>query len=94
MVKENKRLEPLKISKNKGEIEQIYAQSPRMLRKQNLNEPLILSYQISFISPKREIYTDKICPDFLYPRGSDAHSVISPFASSPLGSGMCIYSIR
>ena len=65
-----------------------------LLRKQNLSEPLISSCQISFISPKREIYTDKVCPDLLYPRGSDAHSVISPFASSPLGSGMCIYSVK
>ncbi|MEK7663881.1 MAG: recombinase family protein [Patescibacteria group bacterium] len=32
VAKENNRLEPLKIGKNSKEIEQIYAQSPRMLR--------------------------------------------------------------
>ena len=38
VVIENNRLEPMKIDKNRAEIEELYAKSPRMLRDLDSNQ--------------------------------------------------------
>ena len=48
VVQENKRLEPLKIGKNRAEIEELYSKSPRMLRDLDSNQDNILQRDVSY----------------------------------------------